>query len=55
MVPVAGPLLRRWVLECEEAPSLLRPVQALAEAEVGILLGLGTMVGKVCERGNFLE
>lgn len=55
MVPVAGPLLRRWVLECEEAPSLLRPVQALAEAEVGIPLGLGTMVGKVCERGKFLE
>lgn len=31
------------------------PVEALAEAEVGIPLGLATIVGKVCERGKFLE
>lgn len=55
IVPAADPVERRWVFGCEDAPSLLRPVQALADAEVGIPPGLGTIVGNVCERGKFLE
>lgn len=49
------PLWRRWLLLCNEAPSWRRAVLLVAEAEVGMALGLGTVVGKVCERGKCLE
>lgn len=54
-IPVLGPLNRRWLLLCDVPPSWPMVVLPVAEAEVGIVLGLGTVVGKVCERGKFLE
>lgn len=54
-IPVLGPLYRRWLLLCDDPPSWPMVVLLVAEAEVGMVLGLGTVVGKVCERGKFLE
>lgn len=48
---VVGPLYLWWLLPPSWPMVLLR----LAEAEVGMALGLATVVGKVCERGKFLE
>lgn len=54
-IPVLGPLNRRWLLLCDDPPSWPMVVLLVAEAELGMVLGLGTVVGKVCERGKFLE
>lgn len=52
---VVGPLWCLWLLLCAVGLSWPRAVLLVAEAEVGMALGLGTVVGKVCDRGKFLE
>lgn len=54
-MPVLGPLYRRWLLFCDDTPSWPMVVLPPAEADVGMALGLGTVVGNVCERGKFFK